>query len=95
MTSSNSPIPDLSVPQLPKPHLSFTQDGKAQASTKLPELGRAGPSKKPISEGKKREDAIPELDDRPYERELSKREKAAVSNHYKKTVILALRLSTC
>ncbi|KAK6907773.1 hypothetical protein I203_101774 [Kwoniella mangroviensis CBS 8507] len=73
----DAPIPDLSVPQLPKPHLSFTQDGKAQAATKLPELGQAGPSKKSIPEGKKREVAIPELDDRPYERELSKREKAA------------------
>ncbi|WVW84987.1 hypothetical protein I302_107023 [Kwoniella bestiolae CBS 10118] len=73
----DAPIPDLSIPTLPKAHLSFTQDGRAQAFTKLPELAQAGPSKRSTIEGKKREVAAPELDDRPYERELSKREKAA------------------
>ncbi|WWC71032.1 uncharacterized protein I206_104985 [Kwoniella pini CBS 10737] len=71
----DAPIPDLSVPKLPKAHLSFTQDGKAQAFTKLPELGQAGPSRRPMDDRKKVD--APELDDRPYEKELSKREKRA------------------
>ncbi|OCF37305.1 hypothetical protein I316_01214 [Kwoniella heveanensis BCC8398] len=74
----DAPIPDLSIPKLPKPHLAFTQDGRASASTQLPLTTRAVPSKRTI-EGRKARTAmvIPELDDRPYERELSKREKAA------------------
>ncbi|WWC62873.1 uncharacterized protein I303_105471 [Kwoniella dejecticola CBS 10117] len=72
----DAPIPDLSVPRLPKAHLSFTQDGKAQAYNKLPELGQAGPSRRPL-DTRKKDIPVPELDDRPYERELSKREKAA------------------
>ncbi|WRT68053.1 uncharacterized protein IL334_005028 [Kwoniella shivajii] len=72
----DAPIPDLSVPTLPRAHLSFTKDGKALAHTRLPEVTRAGPSRPPI-EGKKKEIPVPELDDRPYERQLSKREKAA------------------
>ncbi|WVF68780.1 hypothetical protein IAT40_003552 [Kwoniella sp. CBS 6097] len=74
----DAPIPDLSIPGLPKPHLTFTQDGRASASTQLPSTSQAGPSKRPL-EGRKAQKAIavPELDDRPYERELSKREKAA------------------
>ncbi|WWC88394.1 uncharacterized protein L201_003305 [Kwoniella dendrophila CBS 6074] len=74
----DAPIPDLSIPKLPKAHLAFTEDGKAQAHTSIPEVAQAGSSKskRPII-GKKKQIPIPELDDRPYEKPLSKREKAA------------------
>ncbi|WVQ96307.1 hypothetical protein IAU59_003411 [Kwoniella sp. CBS 9459] len=74
----DAPIPDLSIPTLPKPHLAFTLDGRASASMQVPSTARAGPSKRPIEARKAQKAiAVPELDDRPYERELSKREKAA------------------
>lgn len=59
------PIPDIDIPALPAPVLTLNVDGTA--STSRP----AGASRK----GK----AL-ELDSREYERPLSKREKAAVSN---------------
>jgi len=65
-----SPIPDMNVPTLPRPHLSFDKTGRAQAHAQLAE---AGPSRRRST------DQAPEPDDRPYQRELSKKEKAAVS----------------
>lgn len=70
-----SPIPDLAIPVLPKAHLSFGANGAAKASTSLPEVPHAGPSRHSQAHGK-----AMELDDRPYERSLTKKEKAAVSD---------------
>ena len=66
------PIPDISITKMPKPHLSFSADGSARA-TGAP-LIIAGPSRSRSN----KETKIPELDVRPYERTMSKREKAAV-----------------
>jgi hypothetical protein len=66
------PIPDISITKMPKPHLSFSADGSARA-TDAP-LIIAGPSRSRSN----KETKIPELDVRPYERTMSKREKAAV-----------------
>ncbi|WVR06583.1 hypothetical protein IAU60_003615 [Kwoniella sp. DSM 27419] len=79
---AEAPIPDLAVPKLPKAHLSFTDDGRAAAATQIPSVpssAQAGPSKRPTVVKKKSEKdlAAPELDDRPYEKQLSKREKAS------------------
>ena len=63
----------MTIPLLPRPHLSFNEDGTARASLDVPNLNHAGPSKHRSSDIK-----APELDSRPYERELTKREKAAV-----------------
>ncbi|ORY30600.1 Fcf2 pre-rRNA processing-domain-containing protein [Naematelia encephala] len=63
-----APIPDLSIPNLPAPHLSFIADGSAKAPTAAPKVPNAALRKS--AEGL-------ELDDRPYEKEPSKREKAA------------------
>ncbi|WWD18730.1 hypothetical protein CI109_103184 [Kwoniella shandongensis] len=68
-----APIPDLSIPNLPKPHLSFSKDGRASAATTLPQVTEAGPSKRRMQS--QTEVPVPELDNRPYERELSRREK--------------------
>ena len=68
------PIPDISITKMPKPHLSFSADGSATAADAP--LIIAGPSRK--RSGKNKNEKIPELDDRPYERAMSKREKAAV-----------------
>ena len=69
------PIPDLDIPALPPAHISFGQDGSAKASSSSSVLP-TGPKKH--GKGKERAAEL-ELDNRPYERELSKREKAAVS----------------
>ena len=57
---------------MPKPHLSFSADGAARATDAAPII--AGPSRVRYSKGEK----VPELDARPYERTMSKREKAVV-----------------
>ncbi|KAL7420533.1 dTDP-fucopyranose mutase [Cryptotrichosporon argae] len=56
-----APIPDLAVPALPAQHLAFNPDGSARAAASVPQVVRSD---------------VPELDAQPYERELSKREKA-------------------
>lgn len=65
--SLDSPIPDIAIPALPRPHLSFDKSGRAHAQANAPE---AGPSRQ------REVVKAPELDDRPYDRELTKKEKA-------------------
>ena len=69
------PIPDINVPTLPRPHLSFGEDGRAQAA---PSEATLLATKSAKARGKERATA-PELDNRPYEKEVSKRQKAKVS----------------
>ncbi|ODN93468.1 nucleolar protein [Cryptococcus wingfieldii CBS 7118] len=68
-----APIPDLSIANLPKTHLSFTKEGQAKATIPVPSVASssAGPSKRGPTSNKSQE-----LDDRPYEPQLSKKEKA-------------------
>lgn len=83
------PIPDITISNLPKSHLSFTQDGSALASKPNSILGGNTPQAGSSSNGRtgngnrngkgKAVERVPELDNRPYERELSRREQAAVS----------------
>ncbi|KIR53008.1 nucleolar protein [Cryptococcus gattii Ru294] len=70
-----APIPDLTVPKLPKTYLSFSKEGRAQTSTPVPSAS-AGSSRLPSRSSSFEKTPAPELDDRPYERPLSKREKA-------------------
>ena len=77
MTDVVSPIPDIAITKLPTPHLSFTADGTAKAAE--PRSIIAGPSRPKSKSGTTAKLApAPELDSRPYERKLSKKEKAAV-----------------
>jgi hypothetical protein len=78
----NRPIPDISITKMPKPHLSFGTDGAARAADAP--LIIAGPSRSRAS----KETVIPELDTRPYERTMSKREKAAVCAIYSECAVL-------
>jgi hypothetical protein len=71
-TLIDRPIPDISITKLPRPLLSFSAEGVATAAD-APSI-IAGPSRVRSSKGEK----VPELDARPFERALSKREKAAV-----------------
>lgn len=68
------PIPDIKVPALPAPYMTYHADGSARASSSKT-LSRPSGLQKPKTV------AELEVDDRPYEREPSKREKAAVSAH--------------
>ncbi|RXK41531.1 hypothetical protein M231_01239 [Tremella mesenterica] len=74
------PIPGVAITNLPKPYITFRKDGSAHAINPSPV---AGPSKGDRhyngETGRKgvRAKLELELDNRPYERELSKREKAA------------------
>ncbi|KAE8542112.1 hypothetical protein D1P53_001593 [Cryptococcus gattii VGV] len=70
-----APIPDLTVPKLPKTYLSFSKEGRAQTFTPVPSVS-AGSSRLPSRSSSSEKTPVPELDDRPYERPLSKREKA-------------------
>jgi hypothetical protein len=68
------PIPDISVPALPQAHLSFDKDGRARASPSEATLL----AKKSVKAKGKEKAIAPELDNRPYEKEVSKRQKAKV-----------------
>ncbi|OWZ66799.1 hypothetical protein AYX15_01974 [Cryptococcus neoformans] len=70
-----APIPDLAIPKLPRTYLSFPKEGRAQTATSVPSTS-AGPSRLPSRSSSSEKTPVPELDDRPYERPLSKREKA-------------------
>lgn len=70
-----APIPDLAVPKLPRTYLSFPKEGRDQTATSVPSTS-AGPSRLPSRSSSSEKTPVPELDDRPYERPLSKREKA-------------------
>ncbi|OXH22133.1 nucleolar protein [Cryptococcus neoformans] len=70
-----APIPDLAVPKLPRTYLSFPKEGRDQTATSAPSTS-AGPSRLPSRSSSSEKTPVPELDDRPYERPLSKREKA-------------------
>ncbi|OWZ27886.1 nucleolar protein [Cryptococcus neoformans c45] len=70
-----APIPDLAIPKLPRTYLSFPKEGRAQTATFVPSTS-AGPSRLPSRSSSSEKTPVPELDDRPYERPLSKREKA-------------------
>ncbi|KAK8858839.1 hypothetical protein IAR55_003069 [Kwoniella newhampshirensis] len=70
-----APIPDLSIPKLPNPHLTFSKDGRASAATTLPRMTESGPSKR--RSPNHAEEQVPELDNRPYDRGLSRREKSS------------------
>jgi hypothetical protein len=75
------PIPDIAVPKLPTPHLLFSDDGSARASAQPPAAGPSRPRmSSSVPNGSKTSEHALEIDDRPYERELTKREKAAVSD---------------
>ncbi|WVQ73476.1 hypothetical protein IAR50_003048 [Cryptococcus sp. DSM 104548] len=69
-----APIPDLAITNVPKTHLSFTKEGQAKATIPVPSVASssAGPSKR----GSALQKPAQELDDRPYERPMSKKEKA-------------------
>ncbi|KAK4683740.1 hypothetical protein P7C73_g6488, partial [Tremellales sp. Uapishka_1] len=73
-----APIPDIAIPSLPTPHLSFNNDGTAKAAVHLLPTSQAGPSKlrAHVVGGTPGKEA-PELDRGTYEKALSKREKAA------------------
>ncbi|ORX37166.1 hypothetical protein BD324DRAFT_681085 [Kockovaella imperatae] len=64
-----APIPNLNIPQLPTPYLTFKSDGTAESSGSRKLV-------KPSLQAIKSRDTL-ELDDRPYEKAMSKREKAA------------------
>ncbi|OXC70041.1 hypothetical protein AYX13_01387 [Cryptococcus neoformans] len=70
-----APIPDLAIPKLPRTYLSFPKEGRAQTATSVPSTS-AGPSRLPSRSSSSEKTPVPELDDRPYERPLSKRERA-------------------
>lgn len=120
------PIPDITIANMPKSHLSFSQDGSARVAKPYSILpGRtaslqdqAGPSSSSLSsstsgdrgssskgkgKGKgKAAERAPELDNRPYEREISRKEKAAVSGFLSFTSlalymkdVLEVELSRC
>lgn len=84
--TSARPIPRMTVAGLPAPSLVFSKDGSAKAGpSRLPtanghkksESAVTNPSEQTARTGVA--GPIPELDNRPYERPLSKREKANVS----------------
>ena len=64
------PIPNLKIPTLPTPYLAYRHDGTAISSGSKHRTDRAVAGKPAIP-------ATFELDDRPYVKELSKRQKAA------------------
>lgn len=68
----------MAMPNLPRPHLMFGDDGTATAAPTVPEAGPSRP-RKAVEKGARQVDEHGlELDDRPYERTLTKKEKAAV-----------------
>lgn len=64
-----APIPDLAIPKLPRTYLSFPKEGRARTSTSVPSTS-ADPSRLPSRSSSSEKTPVPELDDRPYERQF-------------------------
>lgn len=88
--AEDRPIPDITIANLPRAHISFAADGSAKASASELVLAKPKPNK---DKGKASASEL-ELDNRAYERPLSKREKAAVSTCTDQDPRMQLTLAT-
>jgi hypothetical protein len=87
----------LTIPKLPKAHITFTNDGSARASSSgtalLPAKSAGSSSHRATPSLKGKEKAVElEPDNIPYEREMSKREKAHVSDRSSTRLLVYLQL---